>query len=209
MSDTFDDLKKLSEMLERGEVTQVEYDRIKADLLAEQTATQEAPDHPMLGKPEGWYPDPTGEKTDYLAYWNGQEWTGETKPIQKAGEIKGGMTDQTRYFLIGAGVLMAIGSFMPWGQAGIFTVSGTQGDGVITLIAGVVIAIIGIAKRASALSGILVILLAGGSGLIVLNVIANFTDTPESMGTGLFVVGGAALFALIAGVKTLRERPRA
>jgi hypothetical protein len=133
---------------------------------------------------------------------------GSTPALPNAVESRGAMTDQTRYFLIGAGVLMAVGSFMPWGQAGIFTVSGTQGDGVLTLIAGVIVAIIGIANRASAAAGILVIVLAGGSGLIVLNVISNFADTPESMGMGLLVVAGAALFALIAGFKTFSERPQ-
>jgi len=184
MAGKFEDLKELQAMLDRGEITQAEYAMIKADLLAEETSAKDlvTPTSTDVGQVPQPTPPAIGESS--------------------------GMTDQTRYFLIGTGVLMAIGSFMPWGQAGIFTVSGTQGDGVLTLIAGVIIAIIGIARRATAAAGIAVIVLAGGSGLIVLNIVAGFADTPGLIGTGLYVVGLAALFALIAGFKTIGERSR-
>jgi hypothetical protein len=35
VTDQFEDLKRLSDMLANGEVTQEEYDRLKADLMAE------------------------------------------------------------------------------------------------------------------------------------------------------------------------------
>ena len=78
MSEAFDDLKRLSEMLANGEITQAEYDKIKADLLAE-SETPAAPSHPMEGKPAGWYDDPSGKTTAHQAYWDGTGWTGQTR----------------------------------------------------------------------------------------------------------------------------------
>ena len=73
----FDDLKKLSEMRENGEVTQAEYDRIKADLLSEQSEPT-PPVNAMEGKPAGWYNDPSGKASSHQAYWDGSKWTGQT-----------------------------------------------------------------------------------------------------------------------------------
>lgn len=33
----------------------------------------------MEGMDSGWYDDPTGRAT-HQAYWNGEEWTGQTRP---------------------------------------------------------------------------------------------------------------------------------
>lgn len=78
MSEMFDDLKELKAMLENGEITVSEYDRLKTDLLAEGVAPAEPVD-PMAGKPAGWYDDPTG-KSDHQAFWDDNAWTGQTRP---------------------------------------------------------------------------------------------------------------------------------
>lgn len=204
MVDKTEELERLARLFDEGRLTQEEFDRMKQELLA---STPE-PANSMLGKSEGWYPDPTGNQSDYLAYWNGQDWTGDTKPVASSETPAGGMTDQTRWWLVGTGVLMAVGSFMPWGQVGIISLAGTDGDGMLTLVAGAVIAIIGIAKRASMITGIAVIALAAFSGWVVLNIVGDLADTPEVLGSGLLLTGGASLFALIAGFKTLGERSR-
>lgn len=46
-----------------------------------------------------------------------------------------------RWLLGGAGAL-ALGSFLPWAKAGPFSVSGTDGDGVLTLVLAVIVAIV-------------------------------------------------------------------
>lgn len=43
MSERFEDLKRLSEMLERGEITQGEYETVKAELMAEMGAPEATP----------------------------------------------------------------------------------------------------------------------------------------------------------------------
>ncbi len=49
MSEMFDDLKKLSEMLEKGDITPYEYDKLKADLLGDLDTSPSEPDR-MRGR---------------------------------------------------------------------------------------------------------------------------------------------------------------
>ena len=79
MSEMFDDLKELKAMLENGEITLSEYDRLKADLLAEKDAAPKEPVNLMSGQPAGWYFDPSGSAPNQ-AYWDGNAWTGKTRP---------------------------------------------------------------------------------------------------------------------------------
>ncbi len=112
MSEAFDDLKRLSGMLANGGITQAEYDKIKADLLAESEtpAPPSAPSHPMEGKPAGWYDDPSGNAT-HQAFWDGAKWTGQTRPRSttqppQQSTKKSGVG---KWILIGIGVLLAFG----------------------------------------------------------------------------------------------------
>ena len=72
-------------MLENGEITPSEYDRLKADLLAERDAPPKEPANLMTGKPEGWYFDPSGKGSNQ-AYWDGRAWTGQTRSILAAAQ---------------------------------------------------------------------------------------------------------------------------
>lgn len=72
----FDDLQALGRMLDEGKIDRDEYDRLKADLMAEGESS--APADPMEKKPAGWYNDPSG-KAQHQAYWDGEKWTGETR----------------------------------------------------------------------------------------------------------------------------------
>jgi len=78
---SFDDLKELKAMLDRGEITQAEYDIVKADLLA---GTKPDPS----SKEPGWYNDPSGQAS-HQAYWDGQQWTGATRPGVSAAAASG------------------------------------------------------------------------------------------------------------------------
>ncbi len=63
-------------MLERGDIAQHEYDIVKADLLADMS-------NESLPTAPGWYNDPSGQMS-HQAYWDGQQWTGETRPSRSA-----------------------------------------------------------------------------------------------------------------------------
>lgn len=79
MADRFEDLERLARMLDEGKLNQEEFDQMKAELLARPDEPLEA-QHPMAGKPVGWYDDPSGKNVGYQAFWDGREWTGETRP---------------------------------------------------------------------------------------------------------------------------------
>ena len=105
-----------------------------------------------------------------------------------------------------------VGSVLPWVTAGIFSAPGTDGDGILTLIGGVVVALIGVANRASIVAGIGTVIIAVLALLVVVNVFGNFNlaDTEEaaSVGSGLYLTGLASLFALIAGFKVIGQARR-
>lgn len=115
--------------------------------------------------------------------------------------------DNVKWGVVAGGVLMALGSFLPWAQAGIFSVAGTSGDGVITLIVGVLVTIVGIAKRQGAIPGLLVIG-SGGLGLFIVYGIFQNLDS-DAVGTGLFVTGLGSLIAAVAGFTILNKPQKA
>lgn len=80
----FEDLERLAEMLDQGKVTQAEYERLKAELLAEPSAVTS---DPAASPPAGWYDDPHGV-ANQQAYWDGQRWTGASRtPAAKPEQI--------------------------------------------------------------------------------------------------------------------------
>jgi len=107
MSEMFDDLKELKAMLENGEVTPSEYDKLKVDLLADKDAAPKEPVNLMSGKPPGWYFDPSGTASNQ-AYWDGNAWTGQTRP-------RPGMKNSTTYWI--AGIIAAAIIFVLIGVA--------------------------------------------------------------------------------------------
>lgn len=107
------------------------------------------------------------------------------------------MRDAVRWGTIGAGAAIMLGSFLPWGQAGIFTVSGTDGDGIFTLVLGGVLVGIGIANKPSRGLGIVAILMSVLSGLIAWNIVTSMGD---AAGSGLYLVLLGAVFGVISGL---------
>lgn len=183
MSERFEDLKQLAGMLERGEITRDEYDRLKADLLSETDETPAKGTHSgsHSAQPDSSHPAPPTSATPTMG-------------------------NQTRWWVIGTGVLIAIGSFLPWARAGIFTLSGIDGDGALTLVAGAVVALIGVSNRANPATALGIIVMAGTSLLIVVNVIGNFgVGDADSMGSGLFITLVASFVAVFAGIQVFRE----
>lgn len=160
-----------------------------------------APGEPTL---PGWYKDPKGEKS-HEAYWDGEAWTGEVRrPTDGADAVPA--TDPARWLLMVAGAITALGSFLPWAQAGIFSLAGTDGDGVLTLIAGILIVAIGFVKRSTVIPGIAALGLSVFSLWVVGSVFSNFETTPENLGAGLFVTGLGAFIGLFGGIRAIGHR---
>jgi peptidoglycan/LPS O-acetylase OafA/YrhL len=120
---------------------------------------------------------------------------------------KNQIDDSTRWWLVGSGVLIAVGSFLPWAESGIFSVAGTRGDGIITLIGGVIVALVGIANRESIGAGVGVVVIAGLSLWIAFSVIDRLEG--DSVGAGLILTAIASLVAVIVGIQLILEARRA
>ena len=108
------------------------------------------------------------------------------------------------------GVAVIIGSLLPWASVatafGSITVNGTDGDGVLTLIAGAILAIAGVVKNGAVgkASGqnVLIILASIAAGLIAIYDMSNITTVADnpfasvSVGAGLYVVVIGAVIGL-------------
>jgi hypothetical protein len=104
------------------------------------------------------------------------------------------------------GIIMVAGSLGPWATAGFISVSGTQGDGKITLVAGAVALIFTVlmsTNKGGALSAavaVLAALVGGGAGVVDLKHVQGTLQGlggVGSVGWGLYaVIAGAALVAV-------------
>jgi hypothetical protein len=176
--------------------------------------------------PPGWYPAHDGP---YDRWWDGHQWTNPTRPLGGAAtERKAGpsaaLPRTTGWLIAGFGVLTLIGAVLPWATIGVFSAAGTEGDGTITLVLGLVAAAGGVAqglvRHPSAWSFAIpgVCLLLGFAILAVgvydvINISSNGNDDtlfgPPKVGSGLIltvvagagIVGSAALALGYAAVK--------
>lgn len=168
--------------------------------------------------PAGWYPDPDFSTVE--RFWDGTQWTEAKRdpqdvPVQSSASAAG-YGDATRWSMIVAGILMAVGSFLPWVSAGLLSLAGIEGDGVFTLIAGVIVAVIGIANRPKRVRAWVVVVASSFGGWIVIQVGSNFdlqsagsgSLLEPAIGTGLFVSGLGALIGAIAGLAAIPIRER-
>ena len=111
--------------------------------------------------------------------------------------------------MLGGAVLVAIGSVAPWATSPLTSANGTSGDGVITLIAAVVLGAVAVATRAGRVLELLAILVAGGVGIYDFIHIhqavqsATFDGVQvDHVGWGLYVVIIGAVVALGGMLKT-------
>lgn len=124
----------------------------------------------------------------------------------ETGKIEG----ETRWWLVGAGVVMAVEGFSLGNLVG-FSVPGIEGEGgvsilimviaVIILLAGVMVALIGVSNRASLGAGIGTIVAAGLSLAGV--VVALFAA--DEVGSLLLLTGLASLVAGLKGLDLVRQ----
>ena len=133
-------------------------------------------------------------------------------------------------FALVAGAAIILGSLLPWVSVrsifGTIIVGGTEGDGVLTLIAGAatgVLAGLALSKRnASRTTGILIVLLGIVTGLIAFNAFSAVAEAAAindnsfvlaAVGSGLLLVILGAAMTIGSGVGVLRaaenpEEPR-
>lgn len=154
--------------------------------------------------PAGWYQDPQGAGH---RYWDGTQWTEHRapgfpqQPAVPPQTKEDSLTKVERIWACGAFGATLIGSLGPWATLGVFSKAGTDGDGVITLIAGIIGIILALVLTRGARVAV------GVLGLIILAIgiidIADVSSSGEelfgeeispSVGWGLWVVtpGGAA-----------------
>ena len=98
--------------------------------------------------------------------------------------------------------MMALGSFLPWAQAGIFSLAGTSGDGVFTLIGGVIVVVLALVKKGGRVRAVVMMLISILGGFIAFNVYNNLDA--DSRGMGLYVAGLGALIGAVGSFGLLK-----
>lgn len=101
--------------------------------------------------------------------------------------------------ILGAAIGIVIGAVLPWVTAGPFSVNGTSGDGKLTLLAGIIIAICAVAGGALWAAGI--------GGFIVFLVAAYDLQQLSAIAPGPFGLraeaGSGLILTLLAGIVLL------
>jgi hypothetical protein len=115
------------------------------------------------------------------------------------------LKDETRPWVIAAGAAVAVGSLMPWVSVttgfGSVSVSGTEGDGVFTLGAGIVAAVLGALRKRLAVLIVLAIA-AAVAAYHVVNVSQRAQEVTTdfaraSVGWGLWLVLAGSISGLV------------
>lgn len=105
------------------------------------------------------------------------------------------------YIFLASVALLFIGSFLPWASFGMFTVSGTEGDGVITIILAIVALVVYFALKNKPTIVKITTIAIGALSLII--AIMSFSGLGElelvSIGGGLIMVLIGAIGLIISG----------
>ena len=149
---------------------------------------------------------------------------GSGAPAAPAAAVPSGDLKRLAQVIIGGGALLVLGSLLPWASVraffGTVTVNGTEGDGVITLVIGAVIAFLGF-RLLNGLSRKMTIGALVLSVLMVALVIFELADISSAIsadevddldvevnpGTGLYLCGLGAAASTIGSALRLRSRP--
>lgn len=123
------------------------------------------------------------------------------------GSLPNRMRDGVRWATICVGVLMVMGSLLPWASLGIFSVPGTDGDGVFTLGIGVIVAIIGIANKPTLGAFVGLLLMAAIALWVSASVAMSLSGEglEGSMGSGLVLVMLAAAATFVVSFQVLKD----
>ena len=167
--------------------------------------------------PPGWHDDPNDPRS--LRYWDGSQWTDQRAPKQAPPPVaegaRGSEWPPPRIAaLVGAGAII-VGSLSPWATItsafGSISVNGTDGDGVLTIVGAIVVAIL--VALAKYVGSIIVSLLTGALLLYdLIDVNRNISEVDNefanaSVGWGLWLATIAAAVALVSSI-VLRQAAR-
>jgi hypothetical protein len=173
-----------------------------------------------------------------IQWWNAQQqqwwrWGNDAPPdfpspppqfLQPSGYTDtASRNDPLGFVAVAGGVLMVLGSFLPWatvdGVLGNQSVSGMEGDGVITVVLGLVAAALGVVAviRGGGIGkGIGILLVAALAGLILAIDWAQIEDLAAdsifedvisfNTGIGMYTIAVAVIVALAGGILTLSRR---
>lgn len=121
------------------------------------------------------------------------------------------------WFGIGAGVAMVVGAIGPWVDAGLITVGGLDGDGVIVLICGAIVSVAaafaGQAKTAGAAAVVVLLAALAASATAIYDIANVYSSETEIFGQtirvgtpgwGLWLSAVASVAAAVAGIALFR-----
>jgi hypothetical protein len=153
-------------------------------------------------QPTPWQPPPTGYVATARADW--------------AARLRAPMREELRPWLIASGAAVVVGSLMPWISVatafGSVSVSGTEGDGVITLGAGIVAAVLSaLRRRLAALIVFALTALVAGYDVVTVSQQAEDVTTDyvrASVGWGLWLTLAGAVAGFILAWASAAGRPR-
>ena len=160
--------------------------------------------------PPGWYGDPWQQAPQ--RWWTGEEWSDRTRdaadPEPAAAPAVPEADEAVRLLVVGGSALMVVSAFLPWIQmtaplVGRVSAPGVEGDGVFTLVFGVILVVVSwpllkgreISRQRA--SGIFV--LAGLAGALAVFTLVNVLDGARQadmifgqVGIGLWLTLAAA-----------------
>jgi hypothetical protein len=169
----------------------------------------------------GWHPDPSGRFS--LRWWDGTTWTAHAvdhsgiqvvehqpqhQPFQPhhpfgATTAQGNAKPWAIGMIVASAVLVAC-AFMPWAELGIFSKSGTEGDGAITLVAALVsggVAIGAAVNRGLVIAASIVAMLVGvGCAFVGVIDIMDVDSKGLDVGVGLIGTAVAGVGLTVAGI---------
>lgn len=153
--------------------------------------------------PPGWYQAGDGP---YETWWDGFQWSTHSRPLSLSSIpiSSSSLSPRARaagWFITAIGAVITLAALLPWASVGVFTVSGTSGDGAITLVFGLLAAGAGLGRAlAKAPSGwqvaipVVCLILAALTSLIALYDIASVSEQATvGIGLVLTLLGGLGL----------------
>lgn len=106
------------------------------------------------------------------------------------------------YLFLGSIVLIVIGSFLPWASMGVFSVSGIEGDGIVTLLLAVVAVVVYFALKKKPTVVSVVVAIIGVLSLII--TIISYYNLGElelaSPGGGLIMATIGSIALIVSGI---------
>jgi len=193
------------------------------------TSAADTSEAASAGPPAGWYQNPDGPGN---RWWDGARWTEHQRAAATAPsdsrkapgsspspEPSSAVGGQPRAFWIAAGasLLLAIGSLGPWAILGVFSVSGTAGDGVLTIILAIIagLTLWAFSSRATSVRAWIVMIcgvLAAAVGIYDAATIGSTEFLGETgvvqVGWGLWMVCAASIVVAVAAFSLARLAKR-